>query len=824
MMSNEAALLHVFNEMEGEANAGGIGNSRPMLFKKKSKSRASALGSVTSKSSVLESQTKANNENGAEADEDDDVGVKRTALIRSRGKEIASSRKPRASTSALSFGEDTTSEPAFQLKKSALAQAARQRHAAASSLPDSLEQASIGEISNGYSASALAALKASTPARRAIEGDGELDLAHQEMIDPSTQYDEDGNSLARLRFGADLADLGIPSEAVVAAAKDRRKKAALSGTNTEVTSDFISLCDNDNAGRGPHPESRLQREEDEQGSGEEEFAEYTGATERVALGQKAIKQEKVRERNERQEAMELDDSDDSGQEWERAQLGRIDMSMPRKQREKREKSPFKPAPIPMTAPLPSLTSTSARLATKISMIEASVTNHQRVVDDAVRQLKEMEGDEARNKDNILIASEKEAWFRELDDFIISLSTFLDEKMPQLEEIELDWKGILVERTRVIQKARASKMIDEVCLFYGVPYVSLLPTPSESDECRVDVPMNDGDALSTIREARRTISVSADALNPADQAAFEAAQRDIIRRSRQILDDVKAPEFIDPAIRIESKLHPSCLVSRFHQWRKIYSAEYANAWGGLTLAGIWDFWVRREISGWDYVKEGRHSLDSFAWHKELVRYSAATSNKTDNGESNGAALETPIGGDDEVILHIYTNSIIPRVQEIIEAGGVDVWNSADIQSIVSLMEQISYVLERDNSRFQSLTSVLLLQFEKHIMAIIAALSAPAIRPLPPFDPRAPSSLVAFFEQVKMLLYNLISLNRNVPSNERPFFLDLVDRLVGKNIWNLLIMAKETGASRAIANDILIKCSRGNLLKEDLRSRLSAMANN
>jgi len=821
--------------MDDEARGESMATTGPTFIKKRTKPRGSApVSNASSRTSILNSNENGEVGSGAahggkeveeEDDDDDVVAVQRTAGIGARGRGLKDNKvkKQRAPVaSALSFGNDGE-EPAFQLKRSALAQANR-KEAEAGSLPSSLDQANIGGIYNDYSASALAALKASTPGqRRVMEEDGDLDLAHQDMIDPTTQTDEHGNSLSRLKFGADFAHDGIPSEALVTAAKERRRRAA-EGQHD----DFISLRDY-SEDQGPHPESRLQREEDDMGSGEEEFAEFTGATERVALGQKAIKEEKLRERRERREAMDLDeDSNDSGQEWERAQMGRIEGVMSRKQREKREKSPFRPAPIPMTAPLPTLTSTSARLASRVAALESSIKSHGQVIDDAVRQIEQLEGDEKRNKGDIEVAGDKEAWFRELEEFISSLSIFLDDKMPRLEEIEIDWRGVMVERAQMVEKARAIAMTDEACLFHGVPARNLLPKLTalpEDERMATDEehePIADGGALSVIRETRRTTAGQyEDSLPPADEAAFEAAQKDIQRRLRQLLDDVKAPEFLDPAIRINSRLHPSSLVVRFHQWRTLYPDEYANAWGGLTLAGIWDFWIRKELCDWDLPKSGHNSFDEFQWHKELTRFSAAGSKKEERGEDSiDSATAEAIGGDEEVISHVIANTFIPRVIDACKSGAFDPWSAKDTRSMTEILEQIGYVLERDNSRFQSLISAFLHIFESHIDTLIDAMSNPPAIAAPSFDPRAPPALLSFLGRIKVLFFNLFSLNRYVSASERPFYLDLIDRLVGKLMWNLLGSAKDTGG-KEIAQEILTRCGRSNLLQGDVRARLTAM---
>ncbi|UZJ51285.1 hypothetical protein CBS101457_000605 [Exobasidium rhododendri] len=765
---------------------------------------------------------------------EESIAVKRTAGIGARGRGGVKDnklKKDRSSVStALSFGDDGE-EPAFQLKRSALAQMSRIPipEAPSERLPETLEQASIAETSNRYNASALAALKASTPARRqAVEEDGDLDLAHREMIDPTTQIDGDGNNLTRLKFGADFTHDGIPNEALVTAAKERRRRAAEEHRDVNRSDDFISLRDT-RKDHSPHPESRLQREEDDLGSGEEEFAEFTGATERVALGKKAINEAKRREREEMKEAMDLDnDSDDSGKEWERAQMGRMEGMGSRKQIEKREKSPFRPALIPMTAPLPTLTSTSARLIPRIAALESSIKSHGQVIDDAGRQLAQLENDEKRSKAELVLAGEKEAWFRELEEFISSLSTFLEVKVPQLEKIENDWRRLLAKRAMLTGAARAHSMTDEACLFHGVPASSLVPSsntkPDDIDYEGEDIipPNDEGGPLSVVRETRRLAAGrDVDSLTPADESALEVAQKEILRRLGQMFDDVKAPEFFDPAARVDAKLHPSSLLARFHQWRTLYPSEYANAWGGLTLADIWDFWVRKELCCWDLPKAGHQALDSFKWYKNLTHYSAVGSSKPKGEGGSGTTAIESIGGDDEAISHVVCNTLITQIIVLCEQRVFDPWNAVDAKSMSEILEQIGYILERDHLRYRSLVSSFLNIFGSHITPLVDSMTSPPVVAPPPFDPRSPIALLSYLDRVKTLFFNMLLLNRFVPPSEKPFYLDMIDRLVGTLIWNLLSKAKDTGG-KEIARSILTRCARTNVLQEDVRARLAAMS--
>lgn len=102
-------------------------------------------------------------------------------------------------------------------------------------------------------------------------------------------------------------EIAIPSQSRIVAAREQRERLRVGTAEQEYIS--LSVIQRPNISQGPHPESRLMREEDEIGEGDDgrrdfcllchyrsfvpppEYAEYTSAQERIALGKKARKVE-----------------------------------------------------------------------------------------------------------------------------------------------------------------------------------------------------------------------------------------------------------------------------------------------------------------------------------------------------------------------------------------------------------------------------------------------------------------------------------------------------------------------------------------------------
>ena len=276
------------------------------------------------------------------------------------------------------------------------------------------------------------------------------------MTDPMIQGD------STLRFGADHLqgqEGQVPSASVIEAAKERRRRAAAGNAiDQDASDDFIPLDqrqqpttrhltrrgdDNSSSStrkrtREPHPESTLAREEDEIGSGEDEYADFTGATDRIQLSEAQRKRQESKLRRERAEMIrgeshdeDEQDSDDSGQEYERVQINRHFASLPgdeRKRREKREKTPYRPAPIPDIIPLPSIQSTTSSLESRLAALKLSEQSHAAVVDSSTGTLAQLDKDKVDNQAQVEASADKDAWMSEFTGFIESLA---DASLPRM---------------------------------------------------------------------------------------------------------------------------------------------------------------------------------------------------------------------------------------------------------------------------------------------------------------------------------------------------------------------------------------------------------
>ncbi|SJX60807.1 uncharacterized protein SRS1_12033 [Sporisorium reilianum f. sp. reilianum] len=625
---------------------------------------------------------------------------------------------------------------------------------------DATETSSSGTSSNLYTSKYLEELRSSTPTSRS--------RAHspaplQQPTGPGTRIDDPmvtqtsrialddpaDDTLARTKFAADFAHDGIPSESVIRAAKEKRAKLRAAASATSTSDDYISLAPFSNSSAlkrydamevddGPHPHSRLQREEDELGDGEDEFAEFTGATERIPIGEKAEREWKDRQRREMeaavrgdfdQDAVVEDEMDEDEEEWERAQLRRTQTHARASSRSaSREASPFRPAPIPASAPLPSVDTCSTRLELTLRALEQSTAASTAVISSTATELETLDAAEKENKLDVAAVEDKASWFNELDEFVASLARFMNEKMAKVEEVETRALELLVKRNRMLGKRRGRWLDESLSVVLGV-----MPTPSAvvdlGQQGEEDQEMDTADdSVGT-----QAVDVSRlDNLEPADELSFSIAQRDIASTLSAIFADVQAPEYLDPAATThtqsslpflsptnppltDSDLHPRSVVSRFHEWRRRYPDEYAQVWGGLSVAQIWEFYARLELIPWSpfqsssEMRAGASAIAHFGWFTGASDYTSRA------GDA--------VGGDDEVLATLIGNVLVSRLIELVGKGAFSPWLAQQTREAVEAVDVVQTVLGAEHARCVSVVEAFLEVFRAQIARLRGIVQAP-----------------------------------------------------------------------------------------------------
>ncbi|KAJ7132963.1 nineteen complex-related protein 2-domain-containing protein [Mycena filopes] len=707
-------------------------DATPVFFKRKSK------GTVRGRPSSPEPES-------------NDTGNESPSTLATRLKNKAKRAKPK---SRLSFGADEDEVcvviahknsmligrkegggEVFKVKKSNLSQRLSLGTHPSSKVPLNLDQASISPHRGPtYDKAYLNQLKASTPSSRApdpYDADMSMDIGDM-SADISMQNVEDIDTLDSETF--------IPSESSIKVARERRERLRTTGVTAE--DDFISLSvmKRPDESRGPHPESRLMREEDELGEGDDEFAEYTSAQERIALGKKSRKVEASKRRDAMKEMIaDAEETDEETDEWEQEQIRRgaqvpVDTSPAPKVKEI-----YKPAPIPPATPLPSLGPALTRLTQQLTQLTTSHASNTTALATIGQERTEVEDREKEMRQMVERAEAKRAWFGQFKEWVEGVAGFLDEKYPLLEKLEEEHASLLQERFDMIVERRNAEDEDDLCTFMGIVRP---PDEEETDELGRVIPKPTPALRRTARLARHQRrhhdqttnddeeGYSTDSsLPPSDLDSYRGAMASLAERAGQVLSDVRAEEFRDPG------------KGRWNAWRETYADSYVGAWGGLGVVSVWEFWVRLEIVGWDFIKEPK-SLDSFKWNQGLHDYSRPT------GEE--------LGPDGDLVASMISTAIIPRICRLVEGGVFDVYSDASVRRMVDLSEEVEASVEAGNAKFLVLLKTVLTAFQAAITEYTGLIEKCKASAGPPagFDPMSIPARTRFLNRRIKLLRNLV----------------------------------------------------------------------
>ncbi|KAI5121072.1 hypothetical protein M0805_008586 [Coniferiporia weirii] len=658
--------------------------------------------------------------------------------------------KPKA---RLSFGGDDEEGDGevFQVKKSGLSRRLKLSPSSVS-LPSNLDQASITPQFSGivYSKEYLSELKASTLSAPS-------NPPPEDSHDAVMELDESELSGAVIMDQEMTTETisEIPSESSVLAAKQKRDR--LRQTKPPATQggdDFISLSvtrREDNY-QGPHSESRLMREDDVLGEGDDEFAEYTAAQERIALGKKAKKKEAVNRRSAMQELInDAEEEDEETIEWEREQLrrgARQGSEVP----ETKVKQEYKPTPIPNPTPLPTLDAAISRLGQSLAQLTVSHTSNTKSMSGLSDERSVLESKEKEMRSMVEKAERKRSWFSSFREWVETVATFLDEKYPLLEKLEEEHVSLLTERRDMVSKRRTQDDEDDLTLFLGALSAAAAEEPEELDELGRVVPRQNPEVARRERRKYRSLrhvrhktsdeeeGYSTDSsLSPSDETDYQAALADLRTKASNILQDVQSDEFRDPRKGV---------ARWFGGWRDKYSDTYTGAFGGLGMISAWEFWVRLELLGWDPVAQPR-TLDTFAWFSALYDYSRPRTRDNEDEDD----MEPELGPDGDLVSAMISTAVVPRLCKVIRGGAFDPYSAKHVRILIDLAEQVEASASQD--KFEYLLKSVATSFHQSVENAVT-ISRPYFESgnIAKFDPEAIPARRRFLMCQYKLVSNLV----------------------------------------------------------------------
>ncbi|KAI9137793.1 hypothetical protein BKA69DRAFT_864394 [Paraphysoderma sedebokerense] len=305
--------------------------------------------------------------------------------------------------------------------------------------------------------------------------------------------------------------------------------------------------------------------------------------------------------------------------------------------------------MPRILPIPSLDNVQSSLIDAEHHLRQVYSMHVNELEGSRREIQELQKALETLESDLQIASDRYDYFQQLKTFMFDFVEFMDEKFPEIESLEQRWNEILKDRVDQSVSIRLETFLlsDNITL-------------PESTERQ-----------SKIDEVKREIN-----------AVFE---------------DVD-----------EEFQNPNIISKRFETWKSKFRVEYVDAFGSLSLPGVFEIHVRKELLDWDPFMNVS-DLDQMKWHQTVSAHEYGPSMNTAKSEDPDAML----------LNKVIMKSVVPRLKSIIRY--LDPFSQTQVRNLKEVLEQILYVVDRRSDPFQTLISSLSTVFIESIEMAVSQLS-------------------------------------------------------------------------------------------------------
>ncbi|CAB4390606.1 GCFC-domain-containing protein [Rhizophagus irregularis] len=584
-------------------------------------------------------------------------------------------KKPKKGKAILSFGIDEEEQgETFQITKTA----ASRRLAKSKSKKLHIDHQSISQdsdqITPSYTEEMLSELRASTPSAPAS-------FQFQDNLEKFSSTLGEGNIF------------GIPDASAISAAKKEREMRRKKGLSDAP--DYIPLSEDTDiiTTSGKKMESRLVREEDELGEADEELERYMN--EKLAIGKKAKKeQERLKKADIEEMIMDVDfeDEDDEMLQWELEAM-KAGGHIPKKYSQKTPDlmKQVKQARIPTVVPVPTLSEVQSHLESQLIDLQELYNNHQAELTQTQSVLDSITSSNAQMDIEMQNTKKRYTYFQELKTFVENLVEFLDDKFPILEKLEKDYQEVLIKKSQLIMQRIMEDDTYDIELF-------------STNEAYVN-----SDVSNTIRQQRgqqrdhrRSLRKNNTHVDKLEEEGFSTDEELSISDEKEIAKEIDEISYHHTKLfeDVTDDFKSIELVkSKFISWKTEFNDDYTKAYGGLSLPGVFEFYVRYEIMLWNTLK-----FDRMEWYKVISEYSIP--------ESNTSQIRTD---DDFTILSkVFEKIILPRIAYLVKT--LNPYSSKQTMSFIEIFGNILNHIDRKSQKFQDVINEVSKRLQNVVMSL------------------------------------------------------------------------------------------------------------
>ncbi|KAG0203666.1 hypothetical protein BGX28_004110 [Mortierella sp. GBA30] len=516
----------------------------------------------------------------------------------------------------------------------------------------------------------------------------------------------------------------IPDANAIHLAKKKREQMRL--RNDREEEEFISLAGGDDDSMKEQRDTRLVREEDDElDDGEADLERVLG--EKLALGTKAQQQAEKIKRAARREMLEDMDEDEEDQEesreWEMQQIRNAGV-VPKAPKEKRAAVPHKGVAFPSATQVPSLADVKKRLQGHLGNLKQQHTIHKAQLDQIRHEEASISLRAVEAEEDITKASSRYTFFQELRSYCRNLAAFFEEKYPELEAIEREYRSLLSDRTKVVIERRRLDSRDDLAEFANaVDDLDSMDRGRRADQMpEVDEfgrsvgvdPTAARKRRGTDRERRKSqrrksreaagnededkeagdkdgLSTD-DELGAGDEAELGRALMDLEERRVDIFKEVGTEFRSLEAVK-----------RHFQAWKTQYPKDYNKAYGGLLLPLVFDFFVRQETCLWNPLRVSE-DISMQSWHQAVSSFTVvhpSASHMHSDSESDHEEEEEGEDMDKDLMGKVVAKSLCPKITLFLNADGVDLYSAKQTRCLKAILDQLLDYVEKKDSKMDQL---------------------------------------------------------------------------------------------------------------------------
>jgi hypothetical protein len=427
-----------------------------------------------------------------------------------------------------------------------------------------------------------------------------------------------------------------------------------------------------------------KKENEDEDEDEEVFEDYENN--RILFGSSAVKEQEAKRKKEMkvdiinaQENESEEEDKDELNKWE-SELIKQGRAAPEIMKVAKKKNEMAKNQIPDICDIPSLDEVMRDFSASLYQIKLK---HSEDINEEAYLTEEIDKSK-KNTENLQsdlkLSSDKYTYFQELRNYIIDLAEFLDEKFKDFNKINDEYLDLKKEKELFISNRIQSDLND--CFYDFVTGWNGLVFDSEGNntykydldqkenrqmlrKLRTKIQIDKNKSKKSNNEMKPNLDdiegyISNDDFDEKDQEVYDAKKAEILQRYNEFFSDTNK-DFKSLSI----------IKKNFEDWKEKYSKEYNQSFGGLSMPGVFELFVKYELFLWEPLENYRE-FEDMIWHQEASTYGTTNMMEMDNYD--------PEDDDNKLLIRLVEKFAIPKVKELI-----NLWNVFSVNQTKNLLK-------------------------------------------------------------------------------------------------------------------------------------------